>query len=59
MLIFKNDDDHEAFYEAYNYEPDEQSKEVQEKSIGEINKEIGKQWFIGISGNTRFNVSFY
>ena len=30
-LIFKNDDDHEAFYEAYNYEPDEQSKEVQEK----------------------------
>ena len=58
-LIFKNDDDHEAFYEAYNYEPDEQSKEVQEKSIGEINQELGKQWLIGISGNTMFNLSIY
>ena len=38
-LTFKNDDDHEAFYEAYNYEPDEQSKEVQEKRNGKKRKE--------------------
>ena len=58
-LTFKNDDDHEAFYEAYNYEPDEQSKEVQEKSIGEINKEIGEQWLIGICKNNKMNISVY
>ena len=32
-IVFENDDDIEDFYEKYGYEPDEQSKEVQYKSI--------------------------
>jgi len=51
-LIFKNDDDHEAFYEVYNYEPDEQSKDVQDKSIGNVSNNIGQQWLTKITGDT-------
>ena len=58
-LNFKNDDDHESFYEAYNYEPDEQSKEVQDKSIIEIDVQKGKDWLIGIAGKTKLNISVY
>ncbi len=47
-VIFNNDNDHEAFYERYNYEPDEQSKDVQYKSICEINNDIGFQWLSSI-----------
>jgi hypothetical protein len=36
-VIFPNDDLEEAFYEEFNYEPDEQKKEVQAKSIPSIN----------------------
>jgi hypothetical protein len=39
-ITFKNDDLEEEFYENYGYEPDEQKKEIQEKSIQEINKNI-------------------
>jgi len=43
-LIFKNDRDHEKFYETYNYEPDEQTKEIQDMSIGLVDVECGKLW---------------
>jgi hypothetical protein len=48
-LVFKNDDDYEAFYERFNYEPDEQSKEIQEKSICDINMEEGRAWLSTIN----------
>jgi hypothetical protein len=43
-VVFPSDDEYEMFHEAYNYEPDEQSKEVQDKSIGDIDVNIGKAW---------------
>jgi len=48
-LVFKNDDDHEAFYERFNYEPDEQSKAIQEKSICDIDIEKGRAWLSTIN----------
>ena len=50
-LIFKNDDDHEKFYESYNYEPDEQSQEIQDKSICYIDNTIGEHWMTNISNH--------
>lgn len=38
-IIFVDDDDEEAFFEYYNLEPDEQSREIQNLLIGEIIKE--------------------
>ena len=35
-VLFENEDCEEDFYEHYGYEPDEQKKEVQERSIQEI-----------------------
>ena len=35
-IKFKKEDEEIDFYEKYNYEPDEQDKETQEKSIGEL-----------------------
>ena len=43
-IRFKNIDEEEKFYEKYNYEPDEQSKETQEKSILKIKKNSIKNW---------------
>ena len=35
-IVFCTDEDEEAFYEDYGFEPDEQSKEIQERHVGEI-----------------------
>jgi hypothetical protein len=43
-IVFKNDDEEEEFYEAYNYEPDEQSKEIQEQSTHDIKKSMLNDW---------------
>ena len=46
-ILFKDDDELEEFYEKYGYEPDEQSKETQEKSICEIPPLIYKKLVYG------------
>jgi hypothetical protein len=38
-IIFNNDDDMERFYQNYGFEPDEQKKEIQEKSIKPLKQE--------------------
>ena len=43
-IVFNNEDQEEEFYEEYNYEPDEQSKEVQEKSVHDIKKSTLSDW---------------
>ena len=35
-IVFENDDDYDNFYDKYNYEPDEQSLEIQKKCMGII-----------------------
>lgn len=45
-VIFTNDDLMEEFYELYGLEPDEQKKEVQDKSIGKIVAKYNWKWFI-------------
>ena len=47
-IIFNNVDEEEEFYEEYGYEPDEQSKEIQEKSIIEIPNNKLDNWLNGI-----------
>lgn len=43
-IEFSNDDEHEAFYENYGYELDEQSKSVQDCSLLEIQKRDYTWW---------------
>jgi hypothetical protein len=43
-IIFNNDDEHESFYNTFYYETDEQSKKIQNYSIGEINKITPQEW---------------
>lgn len=43
-IIFENEESEEEFYQYFGYEPDEQKKEVQDKSISEINKLQLKTW---------------
>jgi hypothetical protein len=47
-LTFDMDDEAEEFYELYNYEPDEESKEVQEKSTKMIVRKSLKSWLNNI-----------
>lgn len=49
-IIFKNDDYLEAFGELYNYEPDEQSNETQNKSILRIEKRSAGEWIKDVFG---------
>jgi hypothetical protein len=44
-IIFTEDDSAEKFYRLYGYEPDEQTLEVQEKSVGLIKKVYNWKWF--------------
>lgn len=43
-VLFATENDQELFYEAYNYEPDEQPKCIQEMNIGKNNEEQ-VSWF--------------
>ena len=37
-VVFSNEEDEEEFYNCWNYEPDEQSRELKQKTIPEINQ---------------------
>ena len=43
-LEFPNDDLLEAFYEAYEYEPDEQAQEIQDKNIPSFTTNTNNTW---------------
>ena len=49
-MVFATDSDLEAFGEKYNYEPDEQSNETQNRSIINIEKSSGGKWIEDIFG---------
>lgn len=44
-VVFMNDDLMDEFYELYELEPDEQTKEVQDKSIGKNIAKYNWKWF--------------
>ena len=44
-IKFENDDLLEDFYDSYGYEPDEQSKKIQDQSIGVIDDVSWKIWY--------------
>ncbi len=43
-IVFEDEDEYEKFYELYQYEPDEQSKETQEKSTKVLKKRKLNEW---------------
>ena len=43
-IVFEDEDEYEEFYELYGYEPDEQSKETQEKSTKVLKKRKLNEW---------------
>ena len=49
-IVFKNIDEEEEFYEKYNFEPDEQTQEVQEKSTRDIVKTKLSDWILDVFG---------
>ena len=44
-IIFDNDDNLEKFYDKYGYEPDEQTSEIQNTSIGYVKKLSKNIWY--------------
>ena len=50
-IDFNDNDEYEEFYEEYGYEPDEQSKETQEKSTKVIESNTIKKWINSIFEN--------
>jgi hypothetical protein len=46
-ITFEDEVEEDEFYEKYNYEPDEQCKELQECGLLEIKKAPLKDWIIG------------
>ena len=55
QIIFDNDDNLENFYEKYGYEPDEQTTEIQDTSIGHIDKISKKYWYETIFDENNLN----
>ena len=55
-IEFLDDDEMEEFYEKFGYEPDEQTKEIQEKSIKKI-KSIGFNEWLEYLGKEMSNVN--
>ena len=53
LISFKDDDEYEEFSEKYYYEPDEQSLEVQERSIGPISEISINDWLAMIFGESK------
>tara|TARA_Y100000592_G_scaffold7942_1_gene11169 strand:- start:414 stop:1475 length:1062 start_codon:yes stop_codon:yes gene_type:complete len=53
QIEFLNDDEMEEFYSQYGYEPDEQSKETQEKSIKNISSISFNDWIKIINQPTK------
>jgi hypothetical protein len=49
-IIFEDEENENEFYEEFNYYPDESSKEIQEKSIGKIEKVCNLNEFYGKYG---------
>jgi hypothetical protein len=47
-IDFKDEDEYEEFYEEYGYEPDEQSSDIQEKSICKMENFTIKNWINSI-----------
>ena len=43
-IVFEDEDEFEEFYELYQYEPDEQSKDTQEKSTKVLKKRKLNEW---------------
>ena len=55
LIDFDDDDELEEFYFRYGYEPDEQSKEIQDKSIKEIKNNYIHNWINEIFDNKMQN----
>jgi hypothetical protein len=54
-IIFDDDDNLENFYEKYGYEPDEQTTEIQDMSMGYIDKISKKDWYETIFDENNLN----
>ena len=54
-VIFDNDNNLENFYDKYGYEPDEQINEIQNTSIGYINKISKNIWYETLFNENKFN----